>query len=166
MIFTETKLRGSYIIEIEKIEDERGFCGRAWEAKEFEKRGLDFKVVQSNISFNKKKGTLRGVHYQASPYEESKLIQCTKVKIFDVIIDLRQGSETFKQWFGIELSSNNYKMLYCPKEFAHGFITLEDNTEVFYHMTEFYNSKHARGVRWNDKAFGTCRNLRRRCSEV
>jgi dTDP-4-dehydrorhamnose 3,5-epimerase len=153
MIFSETKLRGAYIIEIEKQEDERGFFVRTWDAKKFEELGLNPKLVQCSISFNKKKGTLRGMHYQIPPYEEVKLIRCTKGKIFDVIIDLRTNSEKDKNWIGIELTADNYKMLYVPEGFAHGFQTLEDNTEVFYQMSEFHMPSHARTIKWNDKEY-------------
>lgn len=150
MIFTETKLKGSFIIEFERQEDERGFFTRTWDQKKFEEHGLNSKLVQCNISFNKKKGTLRGMHYQTSPYEEAKLIRCTRGKIFDVIVDLRQKSETFKKWYGTELTDTEYKMLYVPEGFAHGFQTLENNTEVFYQMSEYYMPQYARGILWND----------------
>jgi len=153
MIFTETKLKGAYIIELEKLEDERGFFARTWDKKIFAEHGLNAKIVQSSISFNKKKGTLRGLHYQISPYEETKVICCTKGKIFDVIIDLRSNSKTFKQWFSIELSPENYKMLYAPEEVAHGFQTLKDNTEVFYQISQYYMPTYAKGIRWNDEEF-------------
>lgn len=153
MIFKETKLRGAYIIEIDKIEDERGFFARSWCENEFKKHRLNSNLVQCNISFNKKKGTLRGMHYQITPYEEDKLVRCTKGAIYDAIIDLRLKSKTYKQWVSVELTSENRKMLYIPKGFAHGFQTLEDNTEVFYQMSEFYNGHCARGIRWNDGKF-------------
>jgi len=153
LIFTETELTGSYIIEIEKLEDERGFFARTWDQNLFKKNGLIPDLVQCNISFNKTKGAIRGMHYQIHPYEEAKLIRCTKGKIFDVIIDLRKDSKTFKKWVGLDLSEQNYKMLYVPERFAHGFQTLEDNTEVFYQMSQFYNPDSAQGVRWDDKAF-------------
>ncbi len=153
MIFTETKLKGAFTIKLEKHEDERGFFARTWDQKKFEECGLNSKIVQCNISFNKKKGTLRGMHYQISPYEEAKLVHCTKGKIFDVIIDLRSKSETFKEWIGIELCSESHMMFYVPEGFAHGFQTLEDNTEVFYQMSEFYIPEYARGVRWDDPSF-------------
>lgn len=154
MIFKETKLRGAYIIEIEPIEDERGFFARSWCKNEFEKYGLNSNLVQCNISFNKKRGTLRGMHYQVSPYEEEKLVRCTRGAIYDVIIDLRPKSETYKQWVSVDITNENRKMLYIPKGFAHGFQTLEDNTEVFYQMSEFYHCECARGVRWDDKEIG------------
>ncbi len=154
MIFTETKLKGSFVIELEKIEDKRGFFARIWDKKKFEEHGLDSNFVQCSISFSKKKGTVRGMHYQNVPHEEAKLIRCTKGKIFDVIIDLRPQSKTFKEWVGMELSDKNYKMLYAPKGFAHGFQTLVDNTEVFYQVSQYYMSDYSKGVRWNDPAFG------------
>jgi len=154
MIFTETDLKGSYIIEPEKVEDDRGFFARTLEKKKFLELGLDIELFQSNISFNKQKGTIRGMHYQKAPYEEVKLVRCTQGKIFDVIIDLRSYSTTYKDWFGIELSSDNYKMIYIPKGFAHGFQTLEDNTEVFYQMSDCYMPEAARGVLWDDKDIG------------
>lgn len=153
MIFSETKLSGAYIINIEKIEDERGFFARTWDKNEFSKRNLDSEFVQSSISVNKKKGTIRGMHYQDKPFEESKIVRCTKGRIFDVIIDLRTDSKTFKEWFSIELSGDNYKMLYIPKGFAHGFQTLEDNTEVYYEISEYYNSEYTKGVRCDDEVF-------------
>lgn len=154
MKFTETKLKGAYIIEPELITDERGFFARSWCQQEFEKRGLNPKLVQCNISFNHKKGTLRGMHYQAKPYEEAKLVRCTKGGIYDVIIDLRAESPTFKQWDAVELTAENYQMLYVPEGFAHGFQTLVDNSEVFYQISEFYHPESARGVRWDEPIFG------------
>ena len=153
MIFTETNLSGSYIIEIEKDEDERGFFARTGDKNEFSKIGLDSEFVQSSISFNKKKGTLRGMHYQIEPYEESKFVRCTQGKIFDVIIDLRKNSKTFKKWISLELSSVNHKILYIPKGFAHGFQTLEDNTEIHYDITQIFSPEHSRGIVWDDSAF-------------
>ena len=153
MIFSETKLSGAYIVEIEKIKDERGFFARTWDKGEFSKRGLGSEFVQTSISLNKKKGTIRGMHYQTKPYEENKIVRCTKGRIFDVIIDLRPDSKTFKKWHSVELSETNYKMLYIPKGFAHGFQTLEDNSEVFYQISQYYNSKYSRGVSCNDKTF-------------
>ena len=154
MIFTETKLSGAYIIEIEKIEDERGFFARTLDKNEFLERSLNADFVQTSISHNKKKGTIRGMHYQSKPYEEVKIVKCTKGKIFDVIIDLRSDSKNFKKWCSFKLTEDNYKMLYIPKGFAHGFQTLEDNTRITYDISEFYHQKSAKGIRWNDKAFG------------
>ena len=153
MIFSETRLPGSYVVEIEKIEDERGFFTRTFDKNEFIKMKLDSEFIQSSISQNKKKGTIRGMHYQTEPYEESKIVRCVKGKIFDVIIDLRLNSKTFKEWLFVELSEDNYKMLYIPKGFAHGFQTLENNTEVYYEITEVYDKKSSRGIRWNDPTF-------------
>lgn len=153
MIFTETKLKGAFVIEPEKLEDERGFFARIFEKKVFEQHGIEFNLVASSISFNKKKGTLRGMHYQVEPYGESKIVRCTLGKVFDVIIDLRPTSKTFKQWFGVEISQENRKMLYIPKEFAHGFITLEDNCEIQYQMDQIHNPEFARGIRWDDETF-------------
>ena len=154
MKFIETKLKGAFIIEPERLEDERGFFARTFCRKEFEANGLNMNVVQCNISYNKKKGTLRGMHYQITPYEEAKLVSCIRGTIYDVIIDLRPDSPTYCQWFAVELSSGDYKMLYIPEGFAHGFQTLEDNTVVFYQMSEFYHPECAQGVRWDDLVFG------------
>jgi dTDP-4-dehydrorhamnose 3,5-epimerase len=153
MVFQETNLKGVYIIEPERIQDERGFFARTWCKQEFQKCGINPKLVQCNISFNKKKGTLRGMHYQAAPCEEAKLVRCTTGAICDVIIDLRPDSETFKQWVTVELTAENRMMLYIPEGFAHGFLTLKDSTEVFYQMSEYFAPEYARGVRWNDPAF-------------
>jgi len=194
MIFNETKLKGAYIIELDPIRDERGFFARSFCQKEFELHGISMNIAQCNISYNKKKGTLRGMHYQAAPHEEAKIVCCIRGSLYDVIIDLRPDSSTYGKWIAVELSavdskqgavsskqqavSNeqqaagsrqgarnredsahrspltaHYKMLYVPKGFAHGFLTLEDNTEVFYLMSEFYTPGHGRGVRWNDSAF-------------
>jgi dTDP-4-dehydrorhamnose 3,5-epimerase len=153
MIFTKTKLDGVFIIEPEKIEDERGFFARVWDQEVFEERKLDPKLVQCNISFNKKRGTIRGMHYQISPYGEAKLVRCTKGSAFEVMIDLRPNSKSFKKWLSVEISSENYKMLYVPEGFALGFQTLEDNTELHYQMSQKYMPKSARGIRWDDKTF-------------
>ena len=154
MIFTETKLAGAFVIELERHSDERGFFARTFCQREFEAHGLNSQVVQCNVSFNKRKGTLRGMHYQAAPFAEAKLVRCTAGSIYDVIIDLRPASATFKQHFAVELSADNWRMLYIPEDFAHGFQTLQDDTEVFYQMAQRYSAEHARGVRWNDPAFG------------
>lgn len=150
MIFTDTTLAGAYVIDLEKIEDERGFFARSWCEREFSAHGLDSKLVQSDVSFNKKSGTLRGLHYQTAPHEETKLVRCTKGSLFDVIVDLRKDSPTFLKWFRVELTATNYRMLYIPKRFAHGFQTLEDDTEIFYQMSEFFHQEAARGIRWDD----------------
>lgn len=142
------------MIELDAHEDQRGFFARTFCQREFEARGLNPQVAQCNISFNRLKGSLRGMHFQTSPYSEAKLVRCTAGSIYDVIIDLRPSSSTFKKHFGVELSARNRKMLYIPEDFAHGFQTLEDDTEVFYQMSQFYSPEHSRGVRWDDPAFG------------
>ena len=153
MIFTETKLKGAFIIDIEPREDERGFFARSWCEDEFQKHGLNPRLVQCNISFNKKRGTLRGMHYQIAPFAEAKVVRCTMGAIYDVIIDLRSDSPAFKQWVSVELTAENRRAFYIPEGFAHGFQTLMDNTEAFYQMSEFYHPECARGVRWDDPAF-------------
>jgi dTDP-4-dehydrorhamnose 3,5-epimerase len=153
MIFTETPLKGAFVIDPEKLEDERGFFARTWCQREAAAYGLQPRWLQCNISFNKQKGTMRGMHYQVAPFAEAKLVRCTMGAIYDVIIDLRPEAPTFRQWVAIELSAHNHRMLHIPEGFAHGFLTLDDNTEVFYQMSEFYAPAYARGVRWNDPAF-------------
>ncbi len=154
MIFKETELKGSFIIEPQHLEDTRGFFARTFCKKEFEAHGLNPGFVQCSISYNKRKGTLRGMHYQAAPIAEAKLVRCTRGAIYDVIIDLRAHSPTYCKWMAVELNAKNYRMLYIPEGFAHGFQTLMDDTEVFYQMSEFYAPECARGVRWDDPAFG------------
>lgn len=153
MIFTPTKLQGAFILEVKKIEDERGFFGRSWCKRELEEHGLNANVVQANVSYNKVKGTLRGMHFQKAPHQETKLVRCTRGAIYDVIIDLRPNSPTYKQWIGVELTEDNYRMLFVPEDFAHGFITLQDNTEVTYQVTQYYTPGAEGGIRWNDPAF-------------
>jgi len=154
VIFNKTELNGAYVVEIDKLNDHRGFFARTWCQKEFDEHNLVSKVRQANVSYNKTKGTLRGMHYQVSPYEETKLVRCTKGAIYDVIIDLRPASSTHTQWIGVELAAGNYKMLYVPENFAHGFITLKDDTEVTYQVSQFYTPGSERGIRWDDPAFG------------
>ncbi|MBN1452605.1 MAG: dTDP-4-dehydrorhamnose 3,5-epimerase [Anaerolineales bacterium] len=154
MIFTETKLKGAFIIEPQRHEDERGFFARTFCQDEFIAHDLNYRIVQCNISFNTRKGTLRGMHFQAAPYEEDKLVRCTRGAIYDVIIDLRSESPTFRQWQATELTASSRKMIYVPKGFAHGFLTLTSKVEVFYQMSEFNHSEIAKGVRWDDPAFG------------
>lgn len=154
MIFIPTQLQGAFIIEPERLEDERGFFARAWCEREADAHGLKVRWVQCNISFNRKKGTLRGMHYQIAPYEEAKLVRCTMGAIYDVIIDLRPMSPTYGNYAAVVLTAQNHKMLFVPEGFAHGFLTLEDDTEVFYQMSQFYAPEYARGVRWDDPAFG------------
>lgn len=153
MIFTQTIFDKAYILEIKKIEDERGFFGRSWCRNEMMAKGLNGNLAQANTSFSHHKGTLRGMHFQVKPYEETKLIRCVRGAIYDVIIDLRADSPTFKKWIGVELSQDNYKMLYVPEGFAHGFLSLTDNTEVYYNVTAFYTPGAERGIRWNDPSF-------------
>jgi dTDP-4-dehydrorhamnose 3,5-epimerase len=154
MIFIDTVLAGAFIVEPERLADERGFFARTWCKREFTARALNPDLVQCNISFNKKKGTLRGMHHQVAPNEEVKLVRCTAGAIYDVIIDLRPASATFKEWLAVELTAENRKMLYIPEGFSHGFMTLQDDTEVFYQMSRFYAPECANGVRWNDPLFG------------
>ena len=151
MVFKETRLKGAFIIELEKIVDGRGFFSRAWCQKEFQAHGLNPNVVQCNLSFNTSKGTLRGMHYQIAPHEEAKIVRCIRGKVYDVIIDLRPKSPTYLQWIGVELSSENRKMLYVPENFAHGYLTLADNTELFYQVSHFYSPESESGIRWNDR---------------
>ena len=194
MLFKETTLKGAFIIEPEKLEDNRGFFARSFCVREFEKHGLNPRLVQCNISYNRKKGTLRGMHFQIPPFAEAKLVRCTHGAIYDVIVDLRPDSATYCQWIGVELSAlgspsaadrsqltassflasadrsqltassslasadcsllpAHYRMLFIPEGFAHGFITLEDHTEIFYQMSEFYAPDSARGFRWDDPTF-------------
>ncbi len=153
MIFLETKLPGVFEIHIEAKPDERGFFARTWCQQEFEAQGLNGTMVQSSLSFNSRKGTLRGMHYQAAPYEESKLIRCTRGAIYDVVVDLRPQSRTFKDWIAAVLTAEKRNMVYVPRGCAHGFLTLEGGSEVSYQMSEFLHAESARGVRWDDPAF-------------
>lgn len=154
MKFTETPLKGAYLIEIAKIGDERGFFGRSWCRKEMQQAGLDADIAQVNTSLSRERGTLRGLHYQIAPHQESKMIRCTRGAIFDVIVDLRPESPTFRQWYGAELTADNHRALYSPKGFAQGFLTLEDDSEITYFASEFYAPGKDRGVRYNDPQFG------------
>jgi dTDP-4-dehydrorhamnose 3,5-epimerase len=153
LIFTETRLKGAYIIDIEPHEDARGFFARVWCRKEFAQQGLVADLAQCSVAYNRKKGTLRGMHYQQAPHAEVKLVRCTKGSVYDVIIDLRPESKTCRQWVGVELTEDNRRTLYVPEGFAHGYITLQDNTELFYQMSEFYVPGAGTGVRWNDPVF-------------
>lgn len=153
MIFTETKLQGAFILDIEKREDDRGFFGRAYCQKEFEAHGLPGPLVQTNVSLSLNAGTLRGMHYQFNPYEEGKLVRCVRGSLYDVIIDLRPESPTYKQWIGVELTQDNYRMLFVPERFAHGFITLTDNVEATYQVSQFYAPGSESGIRYNDPQF-------------
>lgn len=153
MRFISTPIPGAWLIEIEPVEDERGFFARTFCAQQLAAHGLEGRMVQQSIAFNKRKGTLRGMHYQAPPYEETKLVRVTKGCIYDVILDLRKDSSSYLSWYAVELSADNHRTLYVPKGVAHGYQTLEDNTEVFYQMDQSYVPSHACGVRWNDPMF-------------
>jgi dTDP-4-dehydrorhamnose 3,5-epimerase len=154
VIFEPTKLKGAFIIQLERLTDERGFFARAWCENELAAHGLTHVVRQANLSLTYKKGTLRGMHYQIAPYGEAKTVRCTRGRIYDVIIDLRADSPTFKQWLGVELTADNYTMLYVPENFGHGFLTLDDSCEVAYQVSEFHTPGAERGIRWNDPAIG------------
>jgi dTDP-4-dehydrorhamnose 3,5-epimerase len=154
MIFTETELPGAYVIDLEPIEDPRGFFARTWSDEEYAERGLETRVAQCNVSLTKRRGTVRGMHFQRPPHEEVKLVRCTKGALHDVIVDLRPSSTAFRRWIGVELSHENRRALYVPRGFAHGFQTLADDTEVFYMISESYARESASGVRWDDPSFG------------
>jgi dTDP-4-dehydrorhamnose 3,5-epimerase len=153
MIFRETPLAGAWALEPERIEDERGFFARTYCRRDFEARGLDPAIAQCSVSFNHRRGTLRGLHFQAAPHEEVKLVRATRGAVWDVIVDLRPESPTFRKHFSLLLSAENRLELYIPKGVAHGFQTLEDGTEVFYQISEFYAPESSRGYRWDDPAF-------------
>jgi dTDP-4-dehydrorhamnose 3,5-epimerase len=153
MRFQETKLPGVFEIQLDLNSDERGFFARSWCRSEFESRGLNPKLAQCSVSFNTRKGTLRGLHYQDAPYPEVKLVRCTTGSVYDVVVDLRPQSPTFKKWVGVVLSAAKRNLLYVPEGCAHGFLTLEDASEVFYQISEFYHPELSRGVRWDDPAF-------------
>ena len=153
MQFHHTRLAGVVEISLDTMTDERGFFARSWCQQEFRARGLNSNLAQCNISFNIHKGTLRGMHYQVPAFPEAKLVRCTKGAIYDVVVDLRPGSSTFTQWIGVRLSAADHSMVYVPEGCAHGFLTLEDEAEIFYQMSEFFHPESARGVRWNDPQF-------------
>ncbi|HET8629275.1 MAG TPA: dTDP-4-dehydrorhamnose 3,5-epimerase [Thermomicrobiales bacterium] len=154
MRFTQTALEGVYLIGVEPIEDERGFFARTWCRREFGQRGLVADFVQCNVSYNRARGTLRGMHYQAPPHEETKVVSCIRGAIYDVVVDLRPESPTYRRWIGAELTEHNRDALYVPAGCAHGFQTLADDSEVFYQISAYYAPEAARGVRWDDPAFG------------
>lgn len=154
MLFLPTKITGTWLIEPEKLEDERGFFARTFCSREFEERGLKTQFVQCSVSFSPNKATLRGLHLQIAPREEAKLVHCTRGAIYDVLIDLRKKSPSFGQWMAAELTAENRRMLYVPEGVAHGFQTLVQGAEVFYQISEFHEVSCFRGVRWNDPAFG------------
>ena len=153
MIFTETKLNGVYIIEPEKLEDDRGFFARSFDSEIFKERGLNPNVRQCNMSYNKKMGTLRGMHFQLPPFQEVKYLRCIRGKIFDAVVDLRKKSKTYKQWISVEMSAENYKMIFVPEGCVNGFQTLTDEVELFYQASQAYAPEYERGLRWNDPAF-------------
>jgi dTDP-4-dehydrorhamnose 3,5-epimerase len=152
MLFTETEIRGAFILDAEHIADERGFFARSWARDEFEAHGLSPNLAQCNLSYNHRKGTVRGMHWQVAPHAETKLVRCTQGSLYDVVIDLRPDSSTYLRWVGVELTAENRRALYIPEGCGHGFQTLEDATEVFYMITEYYAPAAARGLRWNDPA--------------
>jgi dTDP-4-dehydrorhamnose 3,5-epimerase len=153
MEFTETELKGAWIIDIARFDDERGFFARTWAPEEFVSHGLDPALAQCNIAWNRTRGTIRGMHFQKPPSDEIKIVRCTRGAILDVIIDLRRDSSTYCRWTSVELNEDNRRMLYIPRGFAHGYQTLTDSTETYYHVSTPYAPDHATGVRWNDPAF-------------
>lgn len=153
MKFLPTPLGGAYVVELEPQKDERGYFARSFCREEFAQRGLKSEFAQCSVSLNHRRGTLRGMHYQMKPHQEAKLVRCTRGRMQDVIVDLRTVSPSFKQWLAVELSADNCRMLYVPEGFAHGFLTLADDTEVFYQISEVHHPESARGFRWNDPAF-------------
>lgn len=154
MIFTETELPGAFIIDVDRMADERGFFARSWCEDEFAAHGILAAPLQANVSSNPRRGTLRGMHYQLAPHEETKLVRCTRGAIYDVIVDLREESPTYGEWLGVELSADSFRMLFVPARFAHGFITLQDHTDVSYQVSAKYAPGAERGLRWNDPAIG------------
>ena len=154
MVFTETRIKGAFLIEPEVLKDERGFFARTFCEREFAERGLVTRFVQCSVSFNARRATLRGMHYQCAPHEEVKVVRCTRGAVYDVVLDLRPGSPTRGRWAAAELSEENHRSFYVPPGCAHGFLTLQDETELFYQISDFYHPESARGVRWDDPAFG------------
>jgi dTDP-4-dehydrorhamnose 3,5-epimerase len=154
MKFAPTSVQGAFVIDVDRIGDSRGYFGRLWCARELSEMGLTARIQQSNVGFSPNKGTLRGLHYQLPPHEEVKIVRCTRGRVFDVVLDIRRDSPTFRQWFGIELDPDNGSMLYVPKGCATGYLTLEDNSEIYYHTSESYAPSAATGVRYDDPMFG------------
>jgi dTDP-4-dehydrorhamnose 3,5-epimerase len=154
MKFHETELEGVFVLELELLEDERGFFARSWSPEEFAAHGLNPHIAQCNVSFNLRKGTVRGMHFQVAPHAEAKLVRCTRGAIFDVAVDLRPGSPTRYRWTAVELNADNRRLLYVPEGFAHGYQTLEAATEIFYQVSETYYQESARGLRWDDPRLG------------
>ena len=153
MIIKKFKIEGSHIFELDKFQDERGFFARAWDKQKLKNYGINANLVHCNLSFSHKKGTFHGLHYQISPLQEEKLVRCVRGEIYDVMVDLRKKSKTFKKWAGLKMTQENRKSLFVPKGCAHGFVTLKNNTEVFYQNTQKFNSTYERGIRWNDPSF-------------
>lgn len=154
MIFKPTSIAGAFLVELEPHSDERGFFARSFCAETFRRAGLNDRLVQCSVSFNRRRGTLRGMHYQAAPFEEAKLVRCTRGRIYDVILDLRPESSSFRQWQAFELGEGGRDALYIPEGVAHGFQTLTDDAEVFYQISQVYDPDSARTVRWDDPALG------------
>jgi dTDP-4-dehydrorhamnose 3,5-epimerase len=163
MFFTETRVKGAYVIDLERRADDRGFFARGWCQREFQTQGLTARLAQVNVSLNVRKGTLRGLHFQLPPCQEAKIVSCTRGAIYDVVVDLRRDSPTHMQWAAVELTAGNRRQLYVPEGCAHGFQTLDDNSELLYLMSEFYSPEHARGVRYNDPSFGIAWPLAAEC---
>ena len=153
MIFNPTSITGAYLIDIEKHGDGRGFFGRTFSENEFRDQGIPFTVAQANVGFSRKKGTLRGLHYQVAPHEEAKLVRCIRGAVFDVIIDLRKESDSYGQWFGTELTAGSHRLFHVPKGTAHGYLALEDDSEIMYLVSEFYTPGAESGIRWDDPSF-------------
>lgn len=154
MKFTKSRIPGAWIIDVSEIHDDRGFFAMTWLPGEFTKRGLDPSLAQCNLAFNHKRGTLRGMHFQNAPHEQVKIIRCTRGALLDVIVDLRPDSPAYRQWEAVELTADNRRMFYMPKGIAHGYITLTDGAEAYYHTSIPWAPQAESGVRWNDPAFG------------
>ncbi len=154
MIFTETPLAGAFVIDLEKIEDDRGFFARAWAADEFEAHGIDATVAQTNMSRTLKAGTFRGFHWQDPPYGEAKTVRCISGAVHNVIIDMRPDSPTYRQWFGVDLTADNLRMLFIPEQFANGFLITEDDTTLLYNVSRPYGPGNEHGIRWDDPTIG------------
>jgi dTDP-4-dehydrorhamnose 3,5-epimerase len=159
---TETAVDGAYVLAVDRFEDERGFFARAWDLAELERLGMPIAMAQANIGFSKRTGTLRGLHYQKAPHQEAKLVRCTMGSAFDVVVDLRPDSSTFMRWAGVTLTARERNMVYVPRGCAHGYLTLEDDTELFYPVSSPYAPSHEAGIRWDDPAFGIVWPLRER----
>lgn len=153
MKFAETRVKGSYVIDVNRIGDSRGYFGRLWCERELEQQGLVSQIKQSNIGFSPEAGTLRGLHYQKAPFQEVKIVRCTRGSVFDVVVDIRPDSPTYRKWYGIELNPENASMLYVPEGCATGYLTLQDDSEIYYNTSEFYAPDAATGIRFDDPLF-------------